>query len=116
MDSSSARIIASSAAPQNITDAEGRTLHVRRMTALDRLRLYKAAGPELAENNAWMGMALVACSVVQIDQVPIPMPTTEQQIESLVMRLGDAGIAAAMQVFNREPGQTQVELTAHAGN
>ncbi len=94
MDTPSARLIAASQAVQEVIDAQGRCLQLRRLTALDKLRLFKAAGPALAHNQPWLGMAVLACSVSAIDDVPVPPPTTEGQIEGLVGRLGDDGIAA----------------------
>lgn len=90
----SARLIAAAQAASELRDGQGRKLSIRRMGALDRLRLFKAAGPQLAGNPAWMGMAAVACSVVAIDDVPVPQPASEPQVEALVARLGDIGIAA----------------------
>ena len=55
---------------------------------------FKAAGPALSQNQMWLGMAVVACSVTAVDDVPVPYPTNEAQIEALVARLEDAGIAA----------------------
>lgn len=75
-------------------DKTGRRLLVRRPTALDTLRLFKAAGPILAQNEAWLSMAGLAFSVVEIDGVPVPTPATEAQIEGLVERLGDEGLSA----------------------
>jgi hypothetical protein len=77
-----------------VTDAAGRTLHLRRLNALDKLRLFKAAGPELAQNQPWLGMAMLACSVAAIDDVPLPLPANEALIEAAVRRLGDDGITA----------------------
>jgi hypothetical protein len=39
-------------------------------------------------------MALLAASVAAIDDVPVPPPANEAQIEAMVSRLGDDGIAA----------------------
>lgn len=78
-----------------VTDALGRRLQVRKLTALDRLRVFKAAGPALAGNSGWMGLATLAFSVSAIDGVPVPQPGSEAQVEALVARLGDAGLAAA---------------------
>ena len=86
------------------------------MTALDKLRLFKAAGPVLAQNRPWLGMALLACSVTAIDDVPVPPPANEQQIEALVARLGDAGIAAAATALAAEPEPRSRRLAANAGN
>ena len=95
MDTPSSRIVAAASATVAVADAEGRTLTLRRLTALDRLRLFKAVGPVLAQNAPYLGMAMIAASVTAIDDVPIPAPSTEQHIEGIVSRLGDAGIAAA---------------------
>ena len=89
-----ARLIAAAEAAAEVMDADGRRLALRRLTALDKLRLFKAAGPLLAQNQMWLGMAVLACSVAAIDDVPVPQPANEAQIEALVARLGDGGIAA----------------------
>ena len=77
-----------------VTDRLGRRLTIRRLTSLDKLRLFKAAGPILAQNQPWLGMAVLACSVAEIDNVPVPPPGNEQQIEvygRTVGRFGDCG-------------------------
>jgi hypothetical protein len=94
MQTPSARLIAAATAAPEVTDASGRRLVLRRMTALDKLRLFKAAGADLARNEMWLGMALLACSVVAIDDVPVPPPANEAQIEAMVRLLRDDGIAA----------------------
>jgi hypothetical protein len=115
MGTPSARVIAAAQAAPSVTDAQGRRLQLRRLTALDKLRLFKAAGPGLAQNQPWLGMAALAASVTAIDDVPVPQPGNEQQIEALVARLGDAGIAAVGQALvDAQP--TAAEVAAAAGN
>jgi hypothetical protein len=97
-----------------IVDAEGRVLQVRKPNVLDKLRLFKAVGPDLAQNTPYLGIALVACAVTAIDGVPVPHPGSEQQIESLILRLGDAGINAAGTLVNRDPSDPEVR--EEAGN
>jgi len=109
----SARLIAAAEAAPAVTDAAGRVLALRRLTALDKLRLYKAAGPALAENAPWMGVALLAASVTAIDAVPVPAPATEAQIEALVGRLGEGGLAAVADALAPE---TAEDVAAAAGN
>lgn len=77
-----------------VVDKNGRRLVLRNLTALDTLRLFKAAGPILSQNEAWLSMAGLAFSVLEIDGIPVPAPGTEPQIESLIDRLGDEGLAA----------------------
>ena len=103
MESASSRIVAASLAETVVRDAAGRELSLRRMSALDRLRLFKAVGPQLAQNAPYLGMAMLAASVCAIDGVPVPPPVTEGQVEALVSRLGDAGIAAVASGFSMEP-------------
>lgn len=100
--SPSETIVAQAAAISTVADAGGRRITLRRLTALGKLRLFKAAGPTLSHNQYWLGMATLACSVYAIDDIPIPMPTSEAQIEALVGRLGDAGIAAVAAALNSD--------------
>ena len=95
-------------------DASGRRLTVRPPSVLDQLRLFKAVGPILAQNQPYLGMAMVAYSVTAIDGVPVPAPTTEQQIESLVQRLGEAGLRAASTLL--DPPLTDDDIRDQAGN
>ena len=88
------RIVTEAAAGLVVADAAGRKLQFRRPGALDRLRLFKALGPVLSGNDRYVGYAMLAFCVVGIDDVPIPAPGNEAQVEALVARLGDAGLAA----------------------
>jgi hypothetical protein len=108
----SARLVAAAQAAPTITDARGRVLSLRRLTALDKLRLFKAAGPGLAQNPPWLGMALLACSVAAVDDVPVPPPVTEGQIEALVARLGDDGLAAVAASLDEGAGPSHAGVSA----
>jgi hypothetical protein len=103
MTAPSVQIVSAAMLPLVVRDADGRELVLRRMTALDRLRLFKAIGPVLSQNNLYLGMATLAASVTSIDTVPVPAPATETQIEALVARLGDSGIAAVAAAFAAAP-------------
>lgn len=109
-------IAMAAAASETVIDDNGRRLSIRRLTALDRLRLFKAAGPLLSQNQPWLGMALIACSVAAIDDVPVPLPSNEVQIEGMVGRLGDAGIAVVAQVLQQFSEPCAAELVGNAGN
>lgn len=77
-----------------VVDARGRLLGLRRLSVLDRLRLYEAAGAELSRNDRWLGLAVLAASVAAIDGVPVPIPASKAGIEAAVQRLDEAGLAA----------------------
>lgn len=110
-------VVEAATASQTTVDADGRRIELRQMTALDKLRLFKAAGASLSQNEMWLGMALLACSVTAIDGVPVPQPANEIQIESLVARLGDVGLAAAGDALERmEREKAPVLGLAELGN
>jgi hypothetical protein len=95
-------------------DRTGREITVRLLTALDRLRLFKAIGATLAENPPYLGMAILAFSVAEIDGVPVPSPATESQLEALVQRLGDEGVDAIAEAVDMIAAPSLTE--ADAGN
>jgi hypothetical protein len=101
MERASDRIVAGAAVELVACDAAGRVISLRRLGAVDRLRLFKAIGAELAENPPYLGMAMLAVSVTAIDNVPVPAPATEAQVEALVHRLGDGGILAIAEALDR---------------
>lgn len=88
------RIVSAAAQTLRVSDAGGRVLDVKRPGAMDRLRLFKAVGPVLAENGRYVGYGMLAMCVQAIDGVPVPPPANEGQLEALVERLGDAGLVA----------------------
>ena len=108
METPSGRLIAAAGAVADVVDGRGRRLALRRLSALDKLRLFKAAGPVLAQNQPWLGRALLACSVTAIDEVPVPTPGSEALIEMMVQRLGDDGIAAVAAAL--DGGTASVDL------
>jgi len=61
-------------------------------------------------------MALIASSVNAIDDVPVPTPANEAQVEAMVARLGDSGISAVAQALQQTAELTTAELLDNAGN
>lgn len=112
----SAAIVTSATETRTIVDGLGRRLSLRGLTALDRLRIFKAAGAELAVNQPWLAMATLASSVAAIDDIPLPMPSTESQVEALIARLGDRGIEAIAQMIDTDPDRDENEQVTSAGN
>ena len=96
-----------------VRDATGRRIPLRRLGALDKLRLFEAAGPVLSGNDRWLGMAVLACSVTAIDDVPWPMPASKQGVEAMVQRLGDDGIAAVSDALASDEADADPDV---AGN
>lgn len=107
-------ILAASIRQQEVTDSDGRRLKLRTLTALDTLRLLKAAGPILAQNQPWISMATLVFCVTEIDGIPTPAPANEAQIEALVERLGESGLSAIADALDAQ--QDAEAGTATAGN
>ena len=98
---------------QSVTDKAGRVLELRRVGVLEQLRLFKALGPELSENRAYMGLARVAAAVAMVDGVPLPFPAQEKAIEAALERLGEDGVDAVGQALL---AHEERDLAAEAGN
>ena len=107
-------IVGAAAMTRTVTDADGRLLTIRSPSTLDRLRLFKAVGAQLCNNERYLGVAMLAFVVSAIDGVPVPQPTNEQQIESAINRLGDVAIAAIGAAL--DPSDTEGLATADQGN
>ena len=82
---------AAAATVQTDPDALGRTWTVRKMSALDRLRLFKVLG-DLAENRMYMGTCALAACVTACDGESVGALTSVLKLEALVDRLGDEGL------------------------
>jgi len=96
-----------------VIDRAGRRLALRRVGVLETLRLYKALGPELSLNEAYVGLAIVAASVAMVDELPLPFPASEAAVEALLERLGDDGAAAVAAAVAPVP---MADVVTSAGN
>lgn len=81
-----------------ITDAANRRLIVRKLSAMDRLNMYEAAGT-MSSNEGWMGMCALACSCVDIDGEKVDKPMSPLEMKALVARLEEDGMNAIEHVY-----------------
>ena len=96
------------------TDSKGRSISVKEMDPADQLDLFEACARN-STNNAWVGMALLVCSVTALDGVPVMMPRNPDEVKALARRLGSDGIAAVAAALNAT--QTDpVDVVASAKN
>jgi hypothetical protein len=114
--SPSEALIADATITRQVHDQLGRKLTIRRLTALDKLRILKAAGPELSLNQPWLAVALLVSSVTAIDDVPVPSPANEAHVEALVGRLGEVGLDAAAEALDSPEAESSRERISNAGN
>ncbi|QEL14788.1 hypothetical protein [Limnoglobus roseus] len=97
-----------------VKDALGRTIGVKKMLLLDRMRMFEVIGPENSVNQAYAGFAALAYSVTSIDGDPVARPSNKIQLESLLQRLGDEGIDAVADHFEKEAKAAKEEADANA--
>lgn len=107
----SQQIVNDAANVRVVTDSRGRSLKVKRLNALDRMRLFNALGPERVQNQMTLGYAMLAGCVTHIDGVPLPFPKDNRGIEHSVGTLDDDGINAVSQAFSEEIPQDEDEAT-----
>jgi hypothetical protein len=77
-----------------VVDSTGRTIRVKKLSALDRMRLFRVAGPEDSDNRSMMIYFNLAASAVHIAGMDYPFPMTKLQIEGRVQSLDDHGLEA----------------------
>jgi len=95
-----------------VTDTRGRTITVRKLNALDRMRIFEMLGGTLSDNMQYVSYAMVAACVTDIDGVKEPFPNNKRQIEAMVSTLGDEGIEAVATAYK----DFTVGETADLGN
>ncbi len=80
--------------PATITDAKNRAIVLKKLTPLDRLKLFEVIGPDNSKNEAYVGYAALAFLVASIDGEAVARPANKIQLEALVQRLDDDGMDA----------------------
>jgi hypothetical protein len=94
-----------------VTDAGGRKLTLRALDPADMLDLLEAAG-DASVNQGYIRYAMVVCSVEQIDNLPIPAPSSKDQIKALGRRLGNTGFSAAAKALFGDPAAPAADKVA----
>jgi hypothetical protein len=86
-----------------LTDSLGRQLTVKPIDILYESQLTRMFDTEAASNLPYMmGFVYPAASVCEIDGVPYPRPTTQQEVDDAIQRLGREGFAAFLQHMQSE--------------
>ena len=95
-DTPSAAIVKQAASRVVIESANGHSIALQKPGVLAQFRLVKILGKS-AENTVYVQMVLPLTYVVEIDGVPVNQPNSEREIEALITRLDEEGVAAVMQ-------------------
>ena len=103
-DTPSEAVVKAAAEIKFATDARGRRIGVQKPRALLRFRLLKILGGENAKNEPLLGNAMLAFLVVEIDGERIPPVNSERQLEAMIDRLDDDGLAAVAMCLGEQFG------------
>jgi hypothetical protein len=79
-----------------VKDNAGRLLKVKRLSALDRVRLFRAMGATDSENRMLSSYASTAAAVTEIDGSHVAFPQSSISLDALIQRLDEAGLEAVV--------------------
>lgn len=86
------------------TDARNRRIGVEKPRALLRFRLLKILGADNSKNEILLGNAMLAFLVREVNGEKIAQINSERQLEAMIDRLDDDGLAAVALCLNTEFG------------
>jgi hypothetical protein len=79
-----------------VVDSRGRMIKIKKLSALDRMRLFKAMGAVHAENRMAAAYASAASAVTELEGLLVPPPMNEMQLDAIVGRLDEDGLEAVV--------------------
>lgn len=88
-------VIAKAKAEVIITDDKGRSIKLKKPGVLAQYRLIEVLG-DSAKNEVYMGMVMPLIFVAEIDGEAVFSPAKKSEVEALIQRLDEEGIAAVM--------------------
>jgi hypothetical protein len=99
-----AQVVAKAAADVIITDGRGRAIKLRRPGVLAQFRLIETLG-DTARNGVYVNMVLPLIYVSAIDDDSIIQFSKKSEIEALIQRLDEDGVAAVMEGVSEHFGK-----------
>lgn len=106
----SEQIVQAANAEVNVTDERGRVIILKKPGVLTQFRLIEALG-ETSKNEVYMGMVLPLIFVKSIDGDAIFQPTSKREVEALIQRLDEDGIAAVLNGVQEHFGKGNPEAS-----
>lgn len=91
----SQELVAKAKAEVTVKDARGRAITLKKPGVLAQYRLVEVLG-DTASNDVYMNMVLPLMYVSAIDGDPVFAPNKKSEVEALIQRLDEEGIAAVM--------------------
>lgn len=90
------------------TDSRGRIIKLKKPGVLAQYRLVEMMG-DSAKNEVYMGMVLPVVFVCEIDGDAVPFPMSKSEVEALIQRLDEDGLAAVMKAMEESFGKQNPE-------
>lgn len=109
----SEEVIKAANAATTCTDARSRVIRLKKPGILAQYRLIEALG-DTAKNEVYMSMVLPLIFVTAIDEDTVHLPTSKPQLEALIQRLDEEGIAAVMKAVQEHYGKADPEADREA--
>ena len=101
-------VVAKAAATFTVHDSAGRAIVLKKAGVLAQFRLVEALG-DTAKNEVYTRMCLPLIYVSEIDDEPVLPLARKSDIEALIQRLDEHGIAAVVAGVNEHFGQQDPE-------
>jgi len=92
-DTPTNQVIAKATSEVTVTDARGRQIRLKKPGVLAQYRLIDILG-DSAKNQVYVGMCLPLIYVAAIDDDAVYQPVSRKEIDALIQRLDEDGIAA----------------------
>lgn len=87
--------------------ATKRKIVLRKPSVLAQYRLIETLGNERASNQTYVLMVMPLMYVVSIDDLPVPPMVKHSEIEALIQRLDESGVAAVSEAVLENWGQAK---------
>jgi hypothetical protein len=109
----SAQLMAQAAAEVEVIDARARIIKLKKPGVLAQYRMIELVG-DSAKNEVYMAMVMPLIFVTAIDGDPVYQPAKKSELEALIQRLDEDGIAAVMAGVQENFGKSDPEKDAAA--
>lgn len=104
----SEQLIKQASAEVTVTDAGGRVITLKKPGVLAQYRLIEILA-DSAKNEVYMGMVLPLIYVSAIDGDAVMQPSSKREVEALIQRLDEDGIAAVMEGVQANFGRADAD-------
>lgn len=105
----SAEVVAKAQQEFTAVDTAGRTITLKKPGVLAQYRLIELVGGEAAKNEVYMAMILPLIFVTAIDEDAVFMPSSKRELDALIQRLDEHGIAAVANAVSIHFGASDPE-------